>query len=122
MNSRTMNAAAVVVAGQLAWMGAAVALEPVKVGQAENVRNEGMSVGEGELVPINIGDEVVRDEVVRTSADSDARIALLDATKLTLGPESTLKIDRAVYSGDAKYKQITIRLTSGAFRFITGQS
>ena len=75
-----------------------------------------------ELIPINIGDVVVRDEVVRTSADSDARIGLLDDTKLTLGPGSTLKIDRAVYSGETSYKQITIRLTTGAFRFITGHS
>jgi hypothetical protein len=113
---------AVFPAGQIALMASAIAQQPVKVGQAEIIRNEVMNVGEATLIPINIGDVVVRDEVVRTSADSDARIGLLDATKLTLGPGSTLKIDRAVYSGETNYKQITIRLSSGAFRFITGHS
>ena len=74
------------------------------------------------LIPINVGDEVVRDETVRTSADSDAQFRLLDNTKLTLGPASTLKIDQAVYADQTRYKQITIRLTEGAFRFITGNS
>src|SRR5882757_194919 len=101
--------------------GAAMA-EATKVGQAEIIRNEVVHVGEAELIPINVGDDVVRDEVIRTSADSDARFGLIDDTKLTLGPGSELKIDRAVYADDSRYKQIVIRLTEGAFRFITGNS
>jgi hypothetical protein len=101
--------------------GAAMA-EATKVGQAEIIRNEVVHVGEAELIPINVGDDVVRDEVIRTSVDSDARFGLIDNTKLTLGPGSELKIDRAVYADDSRYKQIVIRLTEGAFRFITGNS
>jgi hypothetical protein len=122
MTSKILNTTALFLVGQIAAMASAVAQEQVKVGQAEIIRNEVVNVGEAQLIPINIGDVVVRDEVVRTSADSDARIGLLDDTKLTLGPGSTLKIDRAIYSGETSYKQITIRLTAGAFRFITGHS
>ena len=104
-----------------AWTSATMA-EATKVGQAETIRNEVVKVGETEVIPINIGDEVVRDEVIRTSADSDARFGLIDNTKLTLGASSELKIDRAVYADGPRYKQITIRLTEGAFRFITGNS
>jgi len=96
--------------------------EATKVGEAEIIRNEVVNVGEAELIPINVGDDLLRDAVIRTSTDSDARFGLIDNTKLTLGPGSTLKIDRAVYSDDSHYKQITIRLTEGAFRFITGNS
>jgi hypothetical protein len=122
MTFRMLNGTAIFTAGLIAMVVPATAQEPVKVGQAEIIRNEVVNVGEARLIPINIGDVVVRDEIVRTSADSDARIGLVDDTKLTLGPGSTLKIDRAVYSGETSYKQITIRLTSGAFRFITGHS
>jgi len=101
----------------------APAAEPQKVGQAEIIRNEVVDASEeSQLVPINIGDDVVRDEVIRTSADANARFGLIDNTKLTLGPASTLKIDRAVLADESRYKQITIRLTEGAFRFITGNS
>ncbi len=95
---------------------------PLKVGRAEAVRNEVVSIGEPELIKVNAGDDVLRDETLRTSDDSDARIRLLDDTKLSLGPRSTIKIDRAVYSGETSYKEITVRLTEGAFRFITGKS
>ena len=81
-----------------------------------------VSVEGAKFAPIVVGDAVMRDEVVQTKTNSDARIELLDKTKLTLGPNSILKIDRAVYADASKYKQITIRLTEGAFRFITGNS
>src|SRR5713226_8541587 len=95
---------------------------PLKVGQAEVIRNEVVSVGEAELVRVSVGDQVVRDETLRTSDDSHARIRLLDDTKLSLGPRSTIKIDRAVYSGETSYREITVKLSEGAFRFITGKS
>jgi len=94
----------------------------LKVGEAEIIRNEVVSVNESELLPIAVGDAVVRDEVVRTSTDSDARIGLVDNTKLVLGPNAKLKIDKAVYSDESRYKQIVIKLTEGAFRFVTGNS
>ena len=67
------------------------------------------------------GDEVVRNELVRTAADSDARFVLRDDTNLFLGPGSTLRLDRTVFD-DPKAGDIAIKLTSGAFRFITGHS
>jgi hypothetical protein len=110
------------VAGGVAWATAAVAQGAPKVGQAELVRNEVVNVDGTQLIPVNVGDGVARDDVIRTSADSDARFGLIDNTKLTLGPNSELKIDRAVYADESRYKQITIRLTEGAFRFVTGNS
>jgi hypothetical protein len=120
--SQTTKCLAINVAAILAWNVPARAEGALKVGHAEIIRNEVVNVGEAQLIPINVGDEVIRDEVIRTSTDSDARFGLIDNTKLTLGPGSTLKIDRAVYADDSRYKQITIRLTEGAFRFITGNS
>jgi FecR protein len=117
-----LGAAAIFLAGHIAAIAPAAAQQSLKVGQAEVIRNEVLNVGDARLIPINVGDVVVRDEIVRTSADSDGRIGLVDDTKLTLGPGSTLKIDRAVYSGETNYREITIRLTAGAFRFITGHS
>ena len=100
----------------------AYAEQPLKVGQAELIRNEVLNIGGAQRIPVNVGDEVVRDEILRTSADSNAKISLIDDTKLSLGPGSTLKIDRAVYSGEKSYREIAIKLTAGTFRFVTGHS
>jgi ferric-dicitrate binding protein FerR (iron transport regulator) len=59
---------------------------------------------------------------VRTAADSDARFVLRDDTNLSLGPGSTLKLDRTVFSDDASAGDIAIKLTNGAFRFVSGNS
>jgi FecR-like protein len=116
------NGLSSLVAATFASVAIAKAEPTLRVGEAEIIRNQVVSVNGAELLPIAVGDAVVRDEVVSTSANSDARIGLIDNTKLALGPNSTLKIDRAVYSEESRYKQIVISLTEGAFRFVTGRS
>jgi hypothetical protein len=90
------------------------------IGVAAVVRNT-VSQLEPRVTRIAKGDEVVRNEVVRTAADSDARFVFRDDTNLSLGPGSTLKLDRTVFD-DPKAGDIAIKLTSGAFRFVTGNS
>jgi hypothetical protein len=90
------------------------------IGVAAAVRNT-VSQLEPQVTRIAKGDEVVRNELVRTAADSDARFVLRDDTNLSLGPGSTLRLDRTVFD-DPKAGDIAIKLTSGAFRFVTGHS
>jgi ferric-dicitrate binding protein FerR (iron transport regulator) len=67
---------------------------------------------------------VLRDETVRTGLDSATRLVMSDSTNLSLGPNATLKLDRTVFNDEHsyKYKDVAIKLTSGAFRFVTGHS
>ena len=90
------------------------------IGVTAVVRNT-VSQLEPQVTKIAKGDEVVRNELVRTAADSDARFVLRDDTNLMLGPSSTLKLDRTVFD-DPKAGDIAIKLTLGAFRFVTGNS
>ena len=112
----------------LALVGAALALLPdgaraqQRIGRAELVRNDVTRVERTRATPIGVGDDVVRNEVVRTGEDSDAKLVLLDDTNLAIGPNATLTLDRTVFSGETSYREVAIRLTAGAFRFITGHS
>ena len=90
------------------------------IGVTAGVRNT-VSQLEPQVTKIAKGDEVVRNEVVRTATDSDARLVFRDDTNLSLGPGSTLKLDRTVFD-DPKAGDIAIKLASGAFRFVTGNS
>jgi hypothetical protein len=94
---------------------------PDQVGLAVIVRN---NVSEVEPTPAKItaGDDVVRDEIIQTMADSHAKVVLKDSTNLVLGPNSTLKLDRAVFTDATSIGDIAIKLTTGSFRFITGHS
>ena len=92
-----------------------------QVGLAVAVRNN-VSQIEPRISRILTGDDVIRDELVETKADSGAKFVLKDSTNLVLGPNSTLRLDRAVFSGETTVADIAIKLALGSFRFITGQS
>jgi len=104
----------------IAGLPATTSAAEERIGVAATVRNT-VSQLEPRVTRIAKGDEVVRNEVVRTAADSDARFVFRDDTNLSLGPGSTLKLDRTVFD-DPKLGDIAIKLTYGAFRFVTGNS
>src|ERR1700674_5706484 len=93
-----------------------------RVGEAALVQNIVVRVMGSATSQINVGDGVLRDETVRTGLDSAARLVMVDSTNLSLGPNATIKLDRTVFNDDHTYRDIAIRLTAGAFRFVTGHS
>jgi hypothetical protein len=107
-------------------LAAGFAARPVhaqtRVGEAAVIQNEVVRVMGSETSQISVGDGVLRDEIVRTGLASAARLVMADSTNLSLGPSATVKLDRAVFDDEHSYRDIAIRLTSGAFRFVTGHS
>ena len=89
-----------------------------RVGEAAVVQNEVIKGGS----QINVGDAVLRNETVRTGANSATRLVMIDSTNLSLGANSSITIDRTVFNDAQSYRDVTIRLTTGAFRFVTGHS
>jgi len=92
-----------------------------QIGLAVVVRND-VSQIEPKASKILAGDDIFRDEMVQTKSDSSAKFVLKDSTNLMLGPSSTLKLDRAVFSDEKSVGDIAIKLATGSFRFITGNS
>jgi hypothetical protein len=97
------------------------AAAPEQIGLAVTIRND-VSQVEPKISKIVSGDDIVREELVRTNSDSFAKFVLRDDTNLMLGPSSSLRLDRTVFSGQTTAGDIAIKLTSGAFRFVTGHS
>jgi len=93
-----------------------------RVGEAAVIQNEVVRVAGTATTPINVGDGVLRDETVRTGADSAARLVMIDSTNLSLGPNASIRLDRTVFNDEHSYREIAVRLTTGAFRFVTGHS
>jgi hypothetical protein len=103
-------------------VGAAIprAQAQARIGEAVVVRNEVVNVAT--TSQINVGDGVLRDETVRTGIESATRLVMADSTNVSLGPNATLKLDRSVFNDEHSYREIAIRMVSGAFRFVTGHS
>jgi hypothetical protein len=105
-----------------AALAADTAHAQTRVGEAAVVKNEVVRVMGSASSQINVGDGVLRDEIVRTGLDSATRLVMADSTNLSLGPSATIKLDRTVFNDEHSYRDIAIRLTTGAFRFVTGHS
>ena len=74
----------------------------------------------GAAGPLKAGDEVYRNELVRTGADSTAKLVFLDSTNLAVGPTSRVTLDQFVYAGEVNGQKMTVNLAKGIFRFTTG--
>jgi hypothetical protein len=105
-----------------AGTGTAPVLAQTRVGEAALVKNEVIRVNASGNSQINVGDGLLRNEVVRTGLDSATRLVMADSTNLSLGPSSTITLDRTVFDDEHTYREIAVRLTTGAFRFVTGHS
>jgi hypothetical protein len=108
--------------GAIAVLAASPLSAQTRVGKAAVVKNEVLRVAGSATSRINVGDGLLRDEIVRTGLDSAARLVMSDSTNLSLGANASLKLDRTVFDDEHSYRDISIRLATGAFRFVTGHS
>jgi hypothetical protein len=63
-----------------------------------------------------MGDEIT------TNSNGLAQIRFVDDTRIVVGPNSRLVIDRFVFNADNTARQVTINAVRGVFRFISGNS
>ena len=69
---------------------------------------------------LGAGEDVYRDEAVKTGAESSTKLIFLDSTNLSVGPLSRLVLDRFVFNSDRSSQTMAVDLAKGVFRFTTG--
>ena len=68
------------------------------------------------------GEDIYENESIRTAVESQARLLLVDRTGLSVGPITTIRIDRMVYSPDQSIKGIVVSAGAGTVRWTSGDS
>ena len=63
-----------------------------------------------------------RDERIRTSSSGTGQFEFRDGTKLAVGPNSSLVLDRSIFSGESSFQSLTLKATRGTFRWVSGSS
>ena len=103
-------------------LSAGSALAAEKVGRTveaqETVSGEG-AVGKRIIAR---ADPIYRDERLRSNLTGLGQFELGDGSKLVLGRNASLIVDRYVIEGGGKAKNVTLRLVSGSVRFLSGGS
>ncbi|MCB1542950.1 MAG: FecR domain-containing protein [Methylobacteriaceae bacterium] len=110
------------IAAALAGMALAApaALAETTIGQATEVARNTLLDGHGARRAIERGDPVSANNTISTDAQGKAAFRFVDDTRLSVGPNSSVRLDRFVFDRDATPSSFVIRATKGLLRFSTG--
>jgi hypothetical protein len=105
----------------LLFLGTRAWGEETLVGSVKSVHG-GASIQRGQAsIPIKEGAHLFLNDLLQTGRDGGVGAILQDGTRLSLGPETELKIDRFVYQpADGKFG-LLLRLSKGALAYISGK-
>jgi trimeric autotransporter adhesin len=88
-----------------------------RIGTAHTVKPEASGSVAGTL---SAGSGVHANETVRTGSSGQAGMRFLDASNLTVGPSSQVRLDKFVYDPNKGTGAMVVEGARGAFRFSTG--
>ncbi len=93
-----------------------------KVGVAAAVKPEATSQSPGGgTTTLKIGKSVVYNERIDTSGSGQVQVLLLDGSTFTVGPGSSLVIDKFVYNPKSGTGTLAASFSKGALRFVGGK-
>src|SRR5262245_47701593 len=95
------------------------AAEPGDIGNAVVIKNLVTAADLQDKRRLAKGDAVREQELLETQTASHGEFRLADDTKLALGPDARLVLDKFVYDPNATNKQVVLNFAVGAFRFIS---
>jgi len=92
-----------------------------KVGIASVVEGEPIGKSQaGTERTLRVGVDMEADEKVTTKENDRAHLVFLDGTSLTVGPNSSLVIDKYVYDPEKKTGEMALTVSKGTLRFVGG--
>jgi hypothetical protein len=102
--------------------GGSAALAEQKVGVAAAVKPEATSQPPGgDASTLRIGKSVVYNERIDTAGSGQVQVLLLDGSTFTVGPGSSLVIDKFVYNPSTGKGALVASFSKGALRFVGGK-
>jgi hypothetical protein len=87
------------------------------IGKASSVKPQADGSVAGTLSP---GASVHASETVKTGSAGQANLRFNDSSNLSVGPSSSVRLDKFVYDPNKGSGTVAIEASKGAFRFVTG--
>ena len=101
--------------------GQALALEKTTIGNAKIVVKTVTGTLDADQRKIQLLDDIYHNEIIETGEESATEFVFLDETRLALGPNSSLVLDRFVYDPEPGKASFVMTATAGVFRFVSGK-
>jgi len=90
-------------------------------GSVKNVQGAAFVRRGTERLPVREGMHLVVNDVLETAADGRLGVILQDGTRLALGPNAELRMDKFVYQPVEGKFGLLLRLSRGALAYISGK-
>src|SRR5262245_2752357 len=91
----------------------AFAQEPSPVGRVKIASGAAFVVRGGQELPAKEGDALFESDSLKTGADGRVGIMLRDDTRVSLGPDAELKLDKFVYAPAESQFGVVLKLVKG---------
>lgn len=92
------------------------------IGEAAAIIRDVRGAAGQSLRRLVVADRVHANERLSAASGSVGQFRFLDDTRIVVGPNSSVVLDRFVYDPDRSARQVSISAVKGTFRFITGNS
>ena len=93
-----------------------------RIGVTQSIQNNPLGKPPGGLDRVlRVGTDVQANEIISTTDNDRAHLVFLDGTTLTIGPSSSMTIDKFVYDPTTQKGELAVNATKGVFRIIGGR-
>jgi len=76
---------------------------------------------DGSQLPAKVGDVVFEADALRTGTDGRIGVTLKDETRISLAPNSEVRLDRFLYAPSDKRLAFTLRIVRGITAYVSGR-
>ncbi|HXW05449.1 MAG TPA: FecR family protein [Vicinamibacterales bacterium] len=109
-------------AAVLLWAAAtAFAQEPAPIGRIKIAYGQASILREGASLPAQAGQPVFEADTLRTGPDGRLGLTLKDDTRLSLGPNSEIRLDRFAYAPAEGRLGFVLKVVRGMAAYVSGQ-
>jgi hypothetical protein len=99
----------------------AQAQQPSAAGRIKVVSGAAFIVRESKLVPAQVGQDVLTADALRTGADGRIGVTLKDDTRISLGPNSEVRLERFSYATADGGLALVLKFVRGAAAYVSGR-
>jgi hypothetical protein len=94
---------------------------PVPAGRVKTMAGGAVIVHDGRQMPAAVGTAVFEQDRVTTGPDGRVGITLRDDTRLSIGPQTTVEIDRFLYSPADSQFSFVLKVVRGVVAYVSGR-
>jgi hypothetical protein len=95
--------------------------QPMDVGRIKVVTGSAFIIRAGALVPAQAGQAVFQADSLRTGDGGRIGITLRDDTRISLGPNSEVRLDRFAYAPAESQVGFVLRIVRGVVAYVSGR-